>query len=175
METLIFENISKIVKNKKLLEEKLKVKITTNKKQITIDGDPLDEYEAEKVLEAIDFGFTTNQSLNLTDPDFEFRKLNIKDYTRRKNLREVKARIIGTKGKTKKTLEDISGCSLIIKDNAVGILGPIDAVESATIAIGNLIKGTKQGNIYRYLEKMNKMKKEERESLGLKINIKSKK
>lgn len=167
MKTLTLNNVQKIAKNKALLERKLNIKITINKSNVTIDGKATDEYEAEKVLAAISFGYTAYQAIDLIDPEFEFRKLNIKSYTRRKNLTEVKARIIGTKGKTKRVLEDISECSIIIHDNTVGILGPSEFVEITTLAVGNLIKGTKQGNVYRYIEKMKKSLKESNESLGL--------
>jgi ribosomal RNA assembly protein len=168
METIFFENTSKIKKNLKLLQEKLNIKITLKGKQVTIEGSSMDEYEAEKILDAINFGFTARKALLLTDPDMEFRKMNIKKYTRRKNLTEVKARIIGTKGKTKRVLSDISGCDIIVKENTVGILGPTESVGSTTTALANLIKGTKIGNVFKYLERTNRLRKEKEENLGLK-------
>ncbi len=83
-------------------------------------------------------------------------------------MEEVRSRVIGTEGKTRKTVESITGCYIIIKDNVVGILGPTEEVEAASTAIANIAKGSKQGNAYRYLERMNQARKLHDEGLGLK-------
>lgn len=166
MEEIYFEKTSELKRNLTELQKKLKVEIKLQGKKAVAVGDSIDEYEASLVLEAISFGFSAKKSLLLKDPEMIFRKLQIKNFTKRKNLKEVRARIIGTKGKTKKTIEEISGCYLILKDNELGIIASVETIEEATLAITNLIKGTKQSNVYRYLERTNKIKKEE--SLELK-------
>jgi rRNA processing protein Krr1/Pno1 len=55
----------------------------------------------------------------------------------------------------------------VLHDNTVGIIGPAETIEEATTAIGNLIRGSKQANIYRFLERMNAAKKI-KSDLGLK-------
>src|SRR3989344_5598397 len=122
MEKIICDKIARITKNRKKLEEKLKVKIDNSGKEITITGEPEDEYVAVKVLEALDFGFPFSIALLIKDEDFLFEVLNIKHYTKRKDLHVVRSRIIGKEGKTFKTISDLTKCHFELKDNLLGII-----------------------------------------------------
>ena len=62
MEKIICEKPNRIIKNRKKLEGKLGIKITEKGKEITIHGSPEDEYIAEKVIEALEFGFPFSSS-----------------------------------------------------------------------------------------------------------------
>jgi ribosomal RNA assembly protein len=158
MQTIYFKNLKEIKRTKAELEKKLSIKININKKKVDISGTAMNEYEASIVLDAINFGFSTKKALLLKEEDACLRILNIKDFTRKKNLKEVRARIIGKQGKTRKTIENISNCFMVIKDNEIGIIGEAESVEDLITATKNLIRGTKQSNTYRYLEKINKRK-----------------
>jgi ribosomal RNA assembly protein len=153
MKTIISDDISEIVRKKKLLEKRLKVTIEQKGNDLEVDGEPLDEYIAEKVIEALDFGFPMKAALSIKDEDYEFEKLRIKDFTRRSDLSVVRGRIIGTGGKTLKTLSDLTKCFFEIKNNEVGIIGRPEEIKNAQESIISLIKGTKQANVYRFLEK----------------------
>ena len=166
MENIFFENTKEIKRAKSELEKKLNVKIEIAGKKVIIEGEPLDEYEAITILNAINFGFSAKTALSLKNSEIIFKKISIRDFTRRKNLIDVKARIIGTLGTTKRTIEQISGCMLIIHHNEVGIIGHVEDVEEATTALTNLIRGAKQANVYKFLEHLDKSKNEE--GLGLK-------
>lgn len=155
METIYIQNIKEITSNKKQLEEKLKVKLNINGKMVSFEGETLDEFTAEKVLEAIAFGFSARKSLALINEEMMFKKIHIKSFTNR-NLKAIKSRIIGTRGKTKKTMSEISNCEILIKESDVGILGDSEVIEDVEQAIINLIKGSKQSNMYRYLERRNR-------------------
>ncbi len=164
MEEIYVSDTREVVKNKSKLEKELGVKISVDGKKILIEGGGVEEYEAKLVFGAIDFGFTVRQALSLKDEEMMFRKIHIKDYTRRK-LEDVRARIIGTKGKAKRTMEEISNCKILIKENEVGVIGYAEDVENVITAITHVIKGSKQSNMYAYLERMNRVRKEE--GLGL--------
>ena len=164
-ETIYFQKTAELRRTKSQLEKELNVKIKITGRRVSIKGPPMDEYEAMQVLEAINFGFPAKKALLIKDPDMIFTIIHIKDFTRRKNLKEVKARVIGRHGKTKNTLENISGCDIIVKDNLIGIICMAESIETVTTALSNLIRGSKQGNVYGYLEKMNRSKREE--GLGL--------
>ena len=172
METIHFKRIKELQKEKERLEQRLKVKINIQGKKVTLEGDSFNEYEALMILEAMQFGFSAKKALTLMDEQIIFRKIPIKNFTRRKNLTEVRGRIIGKEGKTKKTIENISGCDIAINENEIGIIGPAEEIEEATTAITNLIRGTKQANVYRFLERINTGKKDLSMDLGLKIKNK---
>jgi len=155
METIQIESAGKIRRNKPTIEKKLNVKITIQGRKVEIEGNPVEEYEASLILDALDFGFSLKDALKLTDENVIFRKLPIKQFTTRKNLEEVRGRIIGTEGKTKRVIEEVSGCAVVLHQNTIGVIGPAENIEEATTALQKLIKGSKQTNVYRFLERMN--------------------
>ena len=153
MKTILFEKPPRILKNKKQLEQKLKIKITNRGKEISIQGKPEEEYIAEKIIYALNFGFPLPIAMLIKEEDFVFETISIKDYTNRNDLQRVRARIIGKKGKTLKTLSELTKCYFELKDNEVGIIGDPEFIYNAQEAVKSLIKGSKQANVYKYLEK----------------------
>lgn len=149
---IIIDKLPRITKNKKRLEKELNVKISNRGKEVYIKGSAENEYIAEKVILALDFGFPFSDTMSIAKGN-EFEILNIKDYTHRKNLEKVRGRIIGTKGKTFSTLCKLTGCCFEIKDNSVGIIGPPECMKNAQEAIISLAQGAKHGNVYKGLEK----------------------
>jgi len=153
MKKLIFEKLPRIIKNRKKLEEALNVKITNRGKEVFVEGEPLDEYAAEKVLDAIEIGFPLEIALSIKEDEMAFEIISIKDYTKRKDLGSIRARIIGKDGKTLRTLTNLTDCNFEIKGNVVGIIGDAEEIETAQNALISLIQGSKQANVYAYLEK----------------------
>jgi len=150
---IISDDILKIVKNKKRLENLLEVKIIIRGKEISVEGSPENGYIAEKVIDAINFGFPISIALLIKEEDFLFEILDIKKYTHRKDLERIRARIIGKNGKTLKTLSHLTECFFEIKDNNIGIIGSPERIKNAQNAIIFLIQGSKQANVYSFLEK----------------------
>ena len=159
MENLFVKNIREVIRNKKNLEKELNVRISVKGNIVAIDGKSLDEFEAAIIFDAISFGFSVKKALVLKNEDFVFRRVHIKEHTRRK-LKDVKARLIGTHGKTKKTFSQISGCEILIGESEIGIISYVENVNNVKNALINIIRGSKQGNMYKYLEKMNRLKRE---------------
>lgn len=147
------EKLPRILKNKKRLEENLNVKISSKGREVFAEGIPENEYIAEKVIDALNMGFPFREAILLKDEDFVLEIISIKDYTKRKDLERIRARIIGKQGKTKKTLSQLTKCFFQVKDNEVGIIGSPEYVENAHEAVISIIKGSKQSNVYKYLEK----------------------
>ena len=156
METIYFKNTKEIKKAKEEIEKNLNVTITLVGKKALIEGASLNEYEAWNILDAISFGFSAKKALQLKESELSFKKINIKDFTRRKNMYDVRARIIGKEGKVKRTIEDLSDCEMIIKDNMIGIIGYAESIDIVITALTNLIRGSKVSNVYNFLEKMNR-------------------
>ena len=57
------------------------------------------------------------------------------------------------KGKTIKTLSELTKCDFEVKDNDVGIIGDPEYLKNGQQGIISLIQGSKQANVYNYLEK----------------------
>jgi len=163
------KQIKNVIRKKKRIEEELGVKLEFSKGAISINGMPLDEYTATQVINALAFGFKPKVALLLQSEDYMFEVLQIKNYMRSHSntrLREVKARIIGKKGKAIRTLSQLSECEIKLVDNSIAIIGRTEDVKKAEQAIISLIKGSKHGNIYARLERLRHVANEE--DLGLK-------
>jgi len=152
MKTIISDRWLNVIKYKKELETKLNIKITNRGKEVNIDGSPEDEYLAEKIIDAINFGFPIQTALTILE-EKTFEILNIKDFTTKKDLAKVRGRIIGKQGKSFSTLNQLTKCEFKIKDNKVGIIGDIENIEQAIEAIESISRGTKHSHVYAMLEK----------------------
>lgn len=155
MKTLHVQNPGKIRKNKKRLEKELNANITIKGKEIQVqskEDDSVDEFFDEKIIEALDFGFPLKTALLVGNEDFHFEILNIKDYTKRKDLERIRARIIGKKAKTIKTLMELTRCAIKLEENEIGIIGPNECIQNAQQGIESLVRGAKQANVYKFIE-----------------------
>jgi len=153
MKIIICEKIARIIKGKQKLEKELNIKISIRGKEVEIDGEPENEYIAEKVIDALEFGFPFSTAILIKEEDAMFEILNIKDYTRRKDMEVIRARIIGKKGRTLATFSELTKCFFELKDNRIGIIGDVEHIKNAQDAMIYLIQGSKQSNVYGFLEK----------------------
>jgi|GEM_PF-910637 hypothetical protein len=60
-------------------------------------------------------------------------------------------RIIGRRGKIKKTIEELTGADIYIRDNSVLILGTFESIEKARNAVLGIAQGKPQGPVLRSL------------------------
>ena len=131
MKKLILDKMMRVVKARSLLEKELSVKLDIRGREVTINGNAEEEYLAERVLEAINFGFEMDVALMMKEDDLIFEVLNIKDYTKRNDLERIRGRLIGTGGKTKQTLIQLTQCFIEYKENKVAIIGQAERIEFA--------------------------------------------
>ena len=168
MQQTYIENIAKVLKDKKKLEKELKIKITNKGKNIFVDGKPENEFIALKIIEALDFGFSVDAAFQLNKEEIIFQVINIKDLTKRKDIERIKARIIGTRGKTLETLKNLTECNICLHENQIAIIGYCEEIRDAIQALTSIVHGSKQSNVYARLEKQRKNK-----NIENKISIKN--
>jgi len=152
MKKIISDRNKYILKFKSKLEKELDIKIFNNENEILLKGLPQDEYIAERVIEAMNFGFSFQNAILIKKEDFNFGVINIKNYTHSNNLNRIKGRLIGKNGKVLKTLTDLTNCFFEIKGNEIGIIGNSENFENAEKSIIRIINGAKHSNIYKFLE-----------------------
>ena len=153
MKKILSQKIARIIRNKKKLEKELELKIKNRGREVIIEGTSENEYFGEKVIDAMNFGFPTSHALAIKKEGKDFERINIKDHTKRHDLERIRGRLIGKGGKGLKTLSGLTNCYIELKDNEVGIIGDPENIENATEAIISMIKGSKHGNVYSFLEK----------------------
>ena len=160
----VSKTIRKILRSRKKLEKELGIKIEVRGNTVELKGGELDIFIGKKVLDALDKDFPANIALLLINEDYILEDILIKSI-RHKNLSKTRARIIGTKGKTLKTLCELSSCYITLHDNTVSIIGKAENIKETMTAIETLIRGSRQTNIYSYLRKH---KNKDIDDLGIK-------
>ena len=149
--------IGKDNSNIKKLGRELNVKINIDKQgniEIkSIKNDSFIEYIALKIIDALALGFEIETALLLKDEKYSLVKINIHSYVKESRQKEVTGIVIGTKGMTKRIIEELSECEIVIAEHNIGIIGKNENAELANEAIIMLLRGAKQAAVYRFLEK----------------------
>ena len=152
---------------RKLLEEKLTITLSINSATGDVEfssEDSLVVYTAERVLRAIARGFTPDQALILLKDTVAFELLDLYDFLGKshKKLVRFRSRLIGTDGKIRKKLENVSGTSIVVYGKTVGIIGDFVVVGLVRRAVEGLLSGMSHGAVLRWLKKqMNEGSSEE--------------
>lgn len=150
---------------RKMLEEKLKVKLEIDKDDcaISLHGESVDEYFGKDVVKAIGRGFEPNVALKLLKEDYCLRILSLNDFaTTRNSIVRLKGRIIGEDGKTKKIIEDVGEADLSIYGNTIGVIASLETIDMVMEAIYKLLDGAMHSTVYAFLEKSRRRLKESR-------------
>ncbi len=142
---------------KKELEDYSHASINVDSKEgdVTITGkDPLRLYSLREVVRAIARGFNPDKAKLLLKPDYMLEIISLKDYglVKPSHARRVKARIIGTRGKARRALEDLTGTALSVYGKTISILGYCDDVANAKKAVEMLVQGSMHATVYKWLE-----------------------
>ncbi len=171
MRSVLVQNMKKIKRAVPGIENKVKIKIGFRKDSVSIRGSELNEYLVEQIVRAIDFGFDIDDALLLVGEEFILEFIDVKGNTRRKNLRDVRSRIIGTDGRAKRTIEKLTGAAVVINSNNVGVIVDADHLSATVQGIEGLINGSKHGNVFGFLERQGYKINRNDADLGLRENV----
>lgn len=142
---------------KKHIESVTKTKINVDSKEgdVSIKGkDALSMYAAKEIVRAIGRGFNPEIAQLLLKQDYSFELINLTDYARSKNdEKRLKGRVIGEKGKSRNTIEDLTESSISVYGKTIAIIGEINSVSLARRAVESLLSGSPHANVYKWLEK----------------------
>ncbi len=152
MEQIYVTNLRKFIEGKKQLERAFNVKVSNKAKIVFIEGKPEDEMLALQAIETMELGFDVDDATLLKNEDIIFEKLSIRNLTHRKNLEEIRGRVIGTQRKALNTIEDLTDCIIRVHNNTVGVIGRIQDIEKAIYAVRKIISGSEHASVYAYLE-----------------------
>jgi ribosomal RNA assembly protein len=145
---------------KKILEERSKNIINIDSKigEISIDDheskNPLNAIILENIILAIGRGFSPDHAMRLFGEDMEFYIFDIRDYVGKKesHVRRLKARIIGTHGKSKRVLEELTDSYISVYGHTVSIIADFVTMDVIKRAIDKLLSGSKHASVYRFIE-----------------------
>lgn len=144
--------IGKAAAIKKQIEKITGTEITIDD-GVKIEGDnSVGIMDAKNIIMAIGRGFAPEKALKLSDSENTLEIISLKDYSPKKRLTQ-KARVIGTKGKTRKLIEQFTNCDVSVYGDTVSIMGDWESVDFAKQAVMQLLTGRSHGTVYRFLEK----------------------
>ncbi|MFZ0554639.1 MAG: KH domain-containing protein [Nitrososphaeraceae archaeon] len=129
-----------------------------------LEGNP---FKALEIMSAIARGFSPEKAFKLLHEDIVFQLLDMRDYVgnSQSSISRVKGRIIGERGKSRRTIEELSGADVSIYGHTVGFIGIFDAIKVAVEAIILLSKGSSHRTVYAMLQNYRRKLKQERMSL----------
>ena len=129
-----------------------------------LEGNP---FKALEIMSAIARGFSPEKAFKLLHEDIVFQLLDMRDYVgnSQSSISRVKGRIIGERGKSRRTIEELSGADVSIYGHTVGFIGIFDAIKVAVEAIILLSKGSSHRSVYAMLQNYRRKLKQERMSL----------
>lgn len=137
-----------------MLRERLGCRIELADNDLTIEGEPYNEYNAKNVLQAFARGFDLNKAFRLLNDDIFFQQINLKELFRnRDQIMRVKARVIGEKGRAKEYIESVSGADIAVFGGTVSTIGTVDELKVANAAIQVLVDGGMHKTAYIVMDK----------------------
>ena len=118
-------------------------------------GDPLKSVITNSVIQAIGRGFNPEKALLLYQENFQLAVISLRDFANpgSKRISQIKARLIGTSGRTRQIVEELTTTAISIYGDTVSIIGDYVSMEFAKEAVTMLINGSKQRTVYTYLER----------------------
>lgn len=120
------------------------------------DGsDPWGAMKAKDVVQAIGRGFSPERAFRLLKGEMYLTVLDMKAITGKRDkeaLRRIRSRLIGTRGRAREHIEELSGCSISVYGATVTLIGTSDQLERGTRAITMLLRGSEHSSVFGFLE-----------------------
>ena len=118
------------------------------------DGDPLSVLKARDVILAIGRGFSPERARRLLRDDTNHAVIEIKKDSGKKGkdqLWRIRSRLIGSQGRARARLEELTGCSLSVYGSTVALIGRERELERATQAVELLLHGSEHSTVFHML------------------------
>ena len=153
-------------KTKKKIEQQSEVHIDVDSKEGEIKltaTDMLKLYVTKDIITAIGRGFNPEIALQLIKPENVFEQISLVNIAKTpKELQRMRGRLIGTDGKARRHIEELTDCSVSVFGKTVSIVGNVEMIGFARKAVEMLVKGSQHQTVYAWMEKQRRILKERR-------------
>lgn len=136
--------------------------ISSHSKELSAEMEP---FKAVELVTAISKGFSPRRAYRLIEGDEDtFQLIDLRDYAGKSSnsMERIKGRIIGEEGKSRRTIEDLTGAYISVYGHTVGLIGKSDQIKIASDAVTMLSKGKSHKNVYNMLQEARRKAKMDR-------------
>ena len=152
--------VGKNGETKRLIEKMSGIKLDISKEGDVIYNeeakgvDPLKALMLMDVIKAVGRGFNPDRAVRLFEDDEYFESFDLKDVAGDKpnQLGRVRGRLIGSGGRTRRIIEELTGCYMSVYGNTVSLIGNSVSLPVAKHAVELILNGSEHATVYRYLE-----------------------
>ena len=146
--------IGKNGETRKMIEQETKTKLDiTAEGEVKIEGESYDAWIARQIVKAIGRGFSPEKAMLLLNEEYAYEIVEILDFAKNENqMKRLKGRVIGTEGKTRDMIEEITDSYISVYGKTVSIIAKSENIQVARKAIEMLLSGAKHATVYRLLE-----------------------
>jgi ribosomal RNA assembly protein len=152
--------IGKSGKTRKMIEEAcegdLSIDSQTGDVSISWKGepDPIRRMKVPDVISAIGRGFSPKRAVQLLEDNVFLRMYDIREWVGRQpnQTRRMRSRLIGTNGRIRTLIEEMSRCEIAVYGSTVAVLGDNDGLSLATPAIEGILGGSEHSTVLFGLE-----------------------
>ena len=115
---------------------------------------PINVMKAAEIVKAIALGFPPEKAMRLAEEDQILVVVDLKNIVgdSPNHLRRVKGRVIGERGRARKTLEEMTDTYIVVGNTHVAIIGDYERAMAAKRAVEMLVEGRMHSTVYRRLE-----------------------
>ncbi|MEB3825262.1 MAG: KH domain-containing protein [Desulfurococcales archaeon] len=115
---------------------------------------PINVMKAADIVKAIALGFTPEEAFRLLDEDNVLIVIDLKTVLgdNPNTLKRIKGRIIGEKGRARRTIEEMTGTKIVVGPYHVAIIGSYERAMAAKKAVEMLAEGRQHSTVYRHLD-----------------------
>ncbi len=134
------------------------LEIDSSSGEVTVDeshaNDPAEALKVRDLVMAVGRGFSEERAFRLLKEDIYFEAFDIKDFAHSRNrLAQIKARMIGTRGKTRRIVEELTSVDMSVYGHTVALIGEAFHLAIAREAVEMLLRGSEHNTVYRFLER----------------------
>jgi ribosomal RNA assembly protein len=118
------------------------------------DPDPIRRMKVPEVITAIGRGFSPERAVQLLEDNVFLRMYDIREWVGRQpnQTRRMRSRLIGTNGRIRTLIEEMSRCEIAVYGSTVAVMGDNDALSLAAPAIEGILGGSEHSTVLFGLE-----------------------
>lgn len=146
----------------KKTKTKLEVDSETGEVTVKAKAAGLEVFRALDIVSAIGRGFSPEHALELLDERNFLEIMDLTEYAGKspKALSQRKGRVIGTRGKARQEIEEITNTMISVYGKTIAIIGSPEGIATAKEAIEMLLQGATHAGVERFLQKSVSVKRE---------------